>query len=49
MRMKLVDAGYVRSYRTYEEWKHINCLSPSLKQNSSYRTYEEWKLDVKGT
>ncbi len=34
------------SYRTYEEWKHVD-LSPVVQAvNGSYRTYEEWKLSL---
>jgi len=33
-----------RSYRTYEEWKHIADIHFIVGQMRSYRTYEEWKL-----
>jgi len=33
----------LRSYRTYEEWKHDQNLPWWQKMLSSYRTYEEWK------
>jgi len=39
--MKLTTAK--SSYRTYEEWKHINLIIPYNRLFSSYRTYEEWK------
>jgi len=34
----------LRSYRTYEEWKHalMRLVCPTVQ--GSYRTYEEWKL-----
>ena len=33
----------LRSYRTYEEWKHVFHTSTPHLFYSSYRTYEEWK------
>jgi len=32
-----------RSYRTYEEWKHVSIMAALASFLSSYRTYEEWK------
>ena len=32
------------SYRTYEEWKHLQTHSITSFCTRSYRTYEEWKL-----
>ena len=34
---------WVRSYRTYEEWKPHSSWQRSINVLSSYRTYEEWK------
>ena len=31
------------SYRTYEEWKHMDSVVYVYSDGSSYRTYEEWK------
>jgi len=35
--------SFPRSYRTYEEWKHLKKQIDNLSLQSSYRTYEEWK------
>ena len=34
----------LRSYRTYEEWKHRFEFRVVIGNLCSYRTYEEWKL-----
>jgi len=34
---------YLRSYRTYEEWKPYRGNRQRTTHNRSYRTYEEWK------
>jgi len=34
---------YVRSYRTYEEWKQSIADAIGVEVQCSYRTYEEWK------
>ena len=34
---------FIRSYRTYEEWKRLCLINRSKSERSSYRTYEEWK------
>ncbi len=41
-----IECGILRSYPTYEEWKHcfIPVNSPNLSNPCSYPTYEEWKL-----
>ena len=36
----------LRSYPTYEEWKHNRELIKEELNNSSYPTYEEWKLVI---
>ena len=35
---------YIRSYPTYEEWKHDVVQGIDTRRYSSYPTYEEWKL-----
>ena len=35
---------FLRSYRTYEEWKLVYRKVNKKITTSSYRTYEEWKL-----
>jgi len=40
----IVQGIFVRSYRTYEEWKPAVRGFIVLGIASSYRTYEEWKL-----
>jgi len=42
-RIDIISSEEGSSYRTYEEWKHINDDQNSDPQASSYRTYEEWK------
>jgi len=39
----LLAALRLRSYPTYEEWKHNNIPNTSYIFYSSYPTYEEWK------
>jgi len=34
---------YIRSYRTYEEWKRYSIIFINIFIERSYRTYEEWK------
>jgi len=42
---KRIETGFLtlRSYRTYEEWKHGAIVNVRHIIKSSYRTYEEWK------
>jgi len=35
---------WISSYRTYEEWKHLDYDTQMKQKIGSYRTYEEWKL-----
>ena len=35
--------GYMRSYPTYEEWKHEEEVILKVWKYGSYPTYEEWK------
>jgi len=35
--------SWLRSYRTYEEWKQKEATALKAEILSSYRTYEEWK------
>ncbi len=37
------NKSFIRSYRTYEEWKLVSGNTFLNSSFSSYRTYEEWK------
>ena len=39
----IVQGIFVRSYRTYEEWKLGKEITNRIPAEGSYRTYEEWK------
>ena len=44
--LPLTYSTSIRSYRTYEEWKHSKSIQGiQWNEESSYRTYEEWKQD----